>query len=472
MNKSTAIGLLKFLKEFSKLRSKKILTVDQFESVIYFSDIPQEKECNVITRHLDQDQQNQKNINYDKWIEVKKPKNVEHPHPPDTINDWIKHQDLSSYYQDLKLFPYIIQESLGVNAEVFTQKVLIEDHPKVQQAFDTYYQQQWLPWAKEKKRIEPVQKLYNQLYNIYNKYKNLSENYQIVLGLGLLSTSSSNSKNQSKYIKRHIVTTPALVEFHIETGTITIKPKEDMELSLEQEMLDLKEIPDVSDKIDKQLGEMDNSFWSNDAFYNCLKSWIHSYDSEAQFCQNIKQLNMKRKQLFLEPAIIFRKRGMRSFAQFCKETIKHLESETSITNSTTSQKSEYPLPEDNINKEAFDKNKINESKYYFPLPVNQEQESIINKLSYGKNVIVQGPPGTGKTHSIVNLICHLLTTGKKVLVTSQTDRALKVLKKKLPDQVKDLCVEVLGQDQKAFAELKKSVNTINSKYQDMKMLLN
>ena len=291
LNKNTAIGLLKFLKEFSELRSKKILTVDQFESVIYFSDIPQEKECNMITRHIDQDQQNQKNINYDKWIEVKKPKNIEPPHPPSTITDWIKHQDLNSYHQDLKLFPYIIQESLGVNAEVFTEKVFIEDNPKVQQAFDMYYQQKWLPWAEEKRRIEPVQKLYNQLYNIYNKYKNLSENYQIVLGLGLLSTSSSNSKNQFQYIKRHIVTTPALVEFHIQTGTITIKPKEDMELSLEQEMLDLKEIPDVSDKIDKQLSEIGNNFWSNDAFYNCLKSWIHSYDSEAQFCQNINQLN-------------------------------------------------------------------------------------------------------------------------------------------------------------------------------------
>ena len=114
LNKNTAIGLLKFLKEFSELRSKKILTVDQFESVIYFSDIPQEKECHLITRHLDQDQQNQKNINYDKWIEVKKPKNIEPPHPPSTITDWIKHQDLNSYHQDLKLLKGF-----------FVQKVLI-----------------------------------------------------------------------------------------------------------------------------------------------------------------------------------------------------------------------------------------------------------------------------------------------------------------------------------------------------------
>jgi putative protein kinase ArgK-like GTPase of G3E family len=41
---------------------------------------------------------------------------------------------------------------------------------------------------------------------------------------------------------------------------------------------------------------------------------------------------------------------------------------------------------------------------------------------------VQGPPGTGKSHTIANLICHLLATGNKVLVTAQTKRALEVLK--------------------------------------------
>ena len=150
---------------------------------------------------------------------------------------------------------------------------------------------------------------------------------------------------------------------------------------------------------------------------------------------------------------------MRNFTQFCKDTIKILESEPSA-------KKQSPRQEKN---KIQDNYTTQENKYYFPLPVNEEQESIINKLSLGRNVIVQGPPGTGKTHSIANLICHLLTIGKKVLVTSQTDRALKVLKEKLPDQVKGLCVELLGQDQKSLMELKNSVNTINSKYQEWRL---
>ena len=79
--------------------------------------------------------------------------------------------------------------------------------------------------------------------------------------------------------------------------------------------------------------------------------------------------------------------------------------------------------------------------------------------------MVQGPPGTGKTHSIANLISHFLSKGQRILVTSQTVRALKVLKDKLPDEIKPLCVEILGRDQKSFQALKESFEIINSKYQ-------
>ena len=43
-----------------------------------------------------------------------------------------------------------------------------------------------------------------------------------------------------------------------------------------------------------------------------------------------------------------------------------------------------------------------------PLPTNEAQESIARRLAQHRNVAVQGPPGTGKTHTIRNLICHLM----------------------------------------------------------------
>lgn len=106
---------------------------------------------------------------------------------------------------------------------------------------------------------------------------------------------------------------------------------------------------------------------------------------------------------------------------------------------------------------------------YLPLPVNEEQVQIVHNIQNRRGVLVQGPPGTGKSHTIANLICHLLAQGKRVLVTSQTPRALRVLKgkiDKIPADIGKLCVTFLGDDQVARKELENSVQGINHKYSD------
>ena len=80
----------------------------------------------------------------------------------------------------------------------------------------------------------------------------------------------------------------------------------------------------------------------------------------------------------------------------------------------------------------------------FPLPANEEQKDIARRLENNIAITVQGPPGTGKSHTIVNLISHLLSHGKRILVTSEKDKALRVLMDKLPEEIQPLCVSLLG----------------------------
>lgn len=54
---------------------------------------------------------------------------------------------------------------------------------------------------------------------------------------------------------------------------------------------------------------------------------------------------------------------------------------------------------------------------FFPKPFNDTQAEIIKRLEVSDGVVVQGPPGTGKTHTIANIICHYLATGRSVLVS-------------------------------------------------------
>ena len=69
----------------------------------------------------------------------------------------------------------------------------------------------------------------------------------------------------------------------------------------------------------------------------------------------------------------------------------------------------------------------------------------------------------GKSLTIANLICHLLATGQRVLVTAETAQALRVVKDKLPEELKPLCLSLLGQGGDAFAELNSAVQGITTK---------
>jgi very-short-patch-repair endonuclease len=74
---------------------------------------------------------------------------------------------------------------------------------------------------------------------------------------------------------------------------------------------------------------------------------------------------------------------------------------------------------------------------------------------------VQGPPGTGKSLTIANLACHLLATGKRVLITSQKDKALEVVDELLNRLgFPQLPMTLLRQDRESKQELRERLQRI------------
>jgi hypothetical protein len=97
---------------------------------------------------------------------------------------------------------------------------------------------------------------------------------------------------------------------------------------------------------------------------------------------------------------------------------------------------------------------------YFPLPYNDEQVTIVQRLKRAPGVTVQGPPGTGKTHTIANVICHYLASGKRILVTSRGEAALSVLQEKIPEDVRALTVALLTSDRDGIRQFQGSIEAI------------
>jgi hypothetical protein len=90
---------------------------------------------------------------------------------------------------------------------------------------------------------------------------------------------------------------------------------------------------------------------------------------------------------------------------------------------------------------------------FFPKPFNDEQIEIVRRLERSDGIVVQGPPGTGKTHTISNIICHSMATGRRVLVVSHGEPALAVLRDQLPDSVRDLAISITTTEREGLRPL-------------------
>jgi AAA domain len=94
---------------------------------------------------------------------------------------------------------------------------------------------------------------------------------------------------------------------------------------------------------------------------------------------------------------------------------------------------------------------------FFPKPFNEDQVQIIRRLEKSDGVVVQGPPGTGKTHTIANIICHMLATGRRVLVVSHGETALSVIRDQLPEGVRDLTISVTTSEREGLKQVEKAI---------------
>jgi hypothetical protein len=105
------------------------------------------------------------------------------------------------------------------------------------------------------------------------------------------------------------------------------------------------------------------------------------------------------------------------------------------------------------------------NQYFFPKAFNDEQIAIVERLESRdvEGVVVQGPPGTGKTHTIANIICHYLATGRRVLVTSKSEGALVVLRDQIPNGIRDLAISLLTSEREGLKQLEATVNILASK---------
>ncbi len=466
--RSRSINLFKYLEELAKLRNRPvydILSSKKYEQILWLSEIPREHGC--FTRAwFDEDDKNS-----EEWIVIKRQPEPRCPSVPKVCRDWVNLQELVDSSKEPTLYEEIIErppedEALLEEEEPSGEPNILrlENHPNVSKAWLTYLENKWKMWSEKNKKWKTIQDAYYKLFSIHQFLERSAEQYELVLGLGYLTWNVDGGHS----IRRHLLSAQASISFDADRATFIVQPGGDgANLTIEDEIFEPTQGPSdsVRDDLIKKRYEISEKVWDFDIINTIVRSYVQSLDHRGRYEPNLErhQSISGIPEATFAPALILRKRSARSFQEIVKRIIGQLEQSDKVPDGikllTTAESTDREdiREDDEVSVEL-------PSEPYFSLPTNEEQMEIIEKFNKNKGVLVQGPPGTGKSHTIANLISHLLASGKCVLVTAHTPKALNVLQEKLPLDLRPLCVSILGNDREALSNLQNSVSAITNQY--------
>jgi len=456
------IRLVEYLTSLAKINAKIVRTLDDYRKILWIHNIPHEpKHC--FTQVWGQEDEHDSDV----WIEVKKFQEPELPKIPSKCLDWVKQETLRNTKDLPELYESIVVERTEENSETgekftVTDTLYLENFLGIQQAWDDYLEKHWFPWTELYNRYTSVQKVYANLFHIYQEQQKLGEQYELVFCNGLLNWKTPSDHDA----KRHIIVTKASLEFEPHLGKFTVKQAVDGDpVDIELDMLDVQDQPqNVRQLVEDGRQVIGANLWDRANIDAVLTSIANSLADSGQGEYHPDRLEPKhgsfsnKPSVEFAPALILRKRSMRGLEQILASMKEQIEAGEMIPDEFLDLCES--LSEKNGEQAIGDLQRGTVEEIFFPLPANDEQRRIIRTLDRQKGVLVQGPPGTGKSHTIANLICHLLATGKRVLVTAKTPRALQVLHDKLPSEIKPLCINLLGQGPEERESLEKSVTGI------------
>ena len=305
-------------------------------------------------------------------------------------------------------------------------------------------------WVEEQKKIEVVRNLFDTLYNKYLVLDRDSDSLELVVANGLVKVPNED------------ICYPILlkkVNFSIDTekNIISITDASDNDFITQELYLNfLAEVENINlDKVfyleDKIVENNIHPISKNDTIKDFFREFIHNLNSRAQFIEDLDKKNKESVITIEWKPILFIRKKDDGKVEAINNIIKDIENGGEIP--------EY-LSE-LVGVIGDEKRAIEQvPDILFTKETNNEQIEIIKSLYSHRAVVVQGPPGTGKTHTIANLLGHFLAEGKNVLITSQTKKALDVLKEKIPTDIQDLCISMLDDDS---SDLGNSVESISEK---------
>lgn len=445
---NNVVSLFQFIRELNKLKQKAILNFNDYPWARTVSSFPDDPE-NISIFYRDRVENEEATNDENVLLSVHKPEFEKCPEPDTIFASW-----LITGWDSFRNDPQFI-ESRSLNIEQSDHKTDEGQESQEEKEFFTddlnrvNAYKEWLhvrsEWVERQKIVVQTRNLFADLYRLYFELQRDAETMELVVANGILC--DRNNPNT-----RHPVLTKRVrINYDPSINTVFI---EEIDSQPELYSIAFQTMDDINLQAINQLSaDLQNNDYHpldrNDtpAF---LKVLVHQLTSDSRFSENGIPENWQsnsRLLMYMDPIYIMRKRldgTLKAIEQIIENVSETGYIPEPIREIVSGGKKELP---DDSEEETLEEQLASvggESvDVLLSKEANKEQLEIAKRIECYNAVLVQGPPGTGKTHTIANLMGHFLAQGKSVLVTSQTPKALNVLKDKVAPGLQNLCVSVL-----------------------------
>ncbi|MGI5246659.1 AAA domain-containing protein [Dactylosporangium sp. CA-139066] len=339
------------------------------------------------------------------------------------------------------------------------QEPQLDDDDEAQEArseFERWRDEVWRPWAAEVKLVSAIRQLHDRLFELKHTLDMNSATNELVWGHGIVEMDIDGQR-----VRYPLVTTPVAIEYDPDRSLVMVVPQGAARLQTdaltglpERYLRQLLELGEHGGQVAVNVWE---DFERIELFERAMRRLgaepvVRAAGAAAPSGPHIHDTGV----LFVRP----KQRLIRRFLQELRARLEagDMGSIGALAAVLAHEPSRLQLPGDRP--ERWEP--VGE-RLLMPLPTNEAQESIAHRLARHRNVAVQGPPGTGKTHTIRNLICHLIAHGKRVLVVAQKEDPLRVLREGLPAEVQALCLAVLGRSTDQLIQLQLAARELSDR---------
>ncbi len=444
-DKDKVLALFNYISEISKNLKNTKTNIAEEKWFDFLENFPKHKDIIFEYKNLDEKYFEKEE---GKLLEIRKPNFLKPLYIDEYLLEWIE-GDWKDY-----------RAALEVNEKIFVENTengsgeIVDITPEIEGKIQEELEKREL-WVEKQLAIEEARNFFDTLYIKYLELNKETETLELVIGNGIVRI-----KEQNVYYP--VLLKKIKIDFNAKDNILILSdPHTNESFSPNLYTNFLNEIDDIHleniFELEKEVKERNLHPLNRKETVDFFKKFIHSLTNRGFFIEDGDIEDLKEYgDIFIEdnPLIFIRK----------KETgiVKAIENITEkIENSGEIPAHLYELvgvasEEENENTEKD----FREEEILFVKDANTEQVNIAKQIEKNNAVVVQGPPGTGKTHTIANLLGHFLAQGKNVLVTSQTKKALRVLKEKIPKSIQGLCISILDDDN---SDMRKSVETISEK---------